>query len=207
MLVACVLSAATLIQAAGTPVRLPSGGSPNARFEVALEADVDSPRYSSYEFKGPDDQFPGILVLDRQTAQSLARIPWPGDATNTSLPPMRERIKVVWRRDSAAVAINVREPHYWYSALFVLDSAGRRFIRVPLPDFAAVAGRPVPRSDLLRARGVEEAERWTDDGDLMYYIAVSPMLPLDEPVAYRAVLKVAPSGYEVLRRQPLDPDR
>lgn len=207
MVATCVLSAATLIQAAETPVSLVSGGSPDGRFEVVLEADFDSPQYSSYEFKGPDDEFPGILVLNRRTGRPLARIPWPGDATNTSLPLMRQRIKVLWREDSTAVAVNVREPHYWYSAVFTLDSDNGRFINVPLPDFGAVAGRPAPHSELLRARGVEEAERWTDEGDLVYYIAVSPMLPLDQPTAYRAVLRLGLSGCRVLRRQSLDPDR
>jgi hypothetical protein len=201
----CVLTAAFLVQPSDAAVPLTSGRSPDGGFEVVLEADFDSARYKTYEFKGSDEEFPGILVLDAYTRRAVGRIPWPGDASNTSLSPMRGRANVVWRGDSNAVAVNVRDPYYWFTTLFVKNRG--RFVSVALPDFAEVAGRPGPSPKLLRARGMEEAERWTEEGNLVYYVALSAMQPVDQPLSYRAILGVSRAGCRVLSRKPVDPDR
>jgi hypothetical protein len=207
-LASTVLVAVGALSLASTeePVRLAAGVSPNGVFEIALEADYDTPGYQAYELKGSDDQFPAILVLNRRTTRPVLRVPWPGDPNASSMSPLRGRARVLWRGDSAAVAVNIREPHYWYTVVLMRDGPKGSFVNVPLPDFEIIAGRPAPDSNDLRARGVEEALRWTEAGQLVYYIGLSAMRPVSQPLTYRATLLVSAKGCTVVAREPVEPD-
>ena len=195
-----------LLAAPSEPVQLAEGASPDGRFEVVLEADVDTPRYQTYALKGGDEDFPAFLLLDARNGTPMIRVPWPG-ASDPSLPPLRNATAVLWRDDSRAVAINIREPHYWYTLLLVWDATTRSFASVELPSFTELSGRPAPNPEDLRARGVEEAESWTQAGHLVYYFGLSELRRVDYPLTYRATLRVSPSGCQVVRSEAVSPDR
>jgi len=208
MTVPSIFGGAQCAALAAEPVQVARGVSPDRRFAIVLEADLDTPRYQTYEFKGGDDQFPAFQVLNLRSGRSLIRVPWPGDSSSKiGMAPLRERTTVLWRGDSRAVAINTRDPYYWSTILLVWNERDHVFVNVPLPGFEAVAGRPVPRPEDLRARRVEEALRWTAKGELLYYLALDELRPLGYPLTYRVVLSVAPDGCRVLSREAVSQER
>lgn len=186
----------------GTTEQVPlSGGvSPDGAWEVALEADHDSPRFREYEFKGGDEQFPAFLVVDRGSRAVLGRIPWPGAASEKEV-LLRDRTQVKWRSDSTAVAINTRDAFYAQSLVLVRKPQNRRFTDVPLPPYAELSGHARPPDEKVRPRGRNIAIRWTAEGYLIFETWLWG--DVEYPLSYRVSLRLKDGRLEVQDRQPI----
>jgi len=182
------------------PVPVAGGVSPDGAFEVALEADHDTPRFVEYEFKGGDEQFPAVLVLERGRGTLVRRVPWPGAASETEV-LLRNRTQVKWRSDSAAVAINTRDAFYAHSLVLALDPKRGRFAEVPIPPYAELTGRLTPPDERLRSRGRNIAINWTPEGLLAFEVWLWG--DVDYPISYRVSLRLSGGRFVVQDRKPI----
>ena len=192
--------AITVALSVSEPVPINGGVSPDDKYEVVLEADHDSPRFVEYEFKGGEEQFPALLVVNRSSGVIVGRVPWPGAASETeSL--LRDRTQVKWRSDSAAVAINTRDRFYADTLVLVRHAESGRFAVVTIPPYTELSGRPMPPQEKLRSRGREISIRWTTEGRLV--LETWLWGEVDYPLSYRVSLQLAGGRLVVHDREPI----
>lgn len=196
-----VLSAVVaVLLATSAPVSIVGGVSPDGAFEVVLEADHDTPRFDAYELKGGDEQFPAFLVRKRKGSAILGRFPWPGAASEREA-LLRDRTQIMWRSDSAAVAINTRDTHYANSLVLALDPASGVVSRLPVPPYADLTGRPDPPPEKLRSRGRDIAIHWTAAGLLVF--ETWRWGDASYPLSYRVSLRLTQGRLVVVDREPI----
>jgi hypothetical protein len=191
-------------QLSGAQTRaLENGVSPDGRFEVVLEADIDDPAFSRYELKGEDDQFPAYLVLQRQSGKILMRIRYPADS-HSDKQPLRKHTKVLWSPLSTAVAINTRERFYTHTSLAVFDPGKVEFRRVELPDYETLTSFSKPDSRKLKPRGASWVSAWTSEGHFIYESRLASLVDEElDPLRHRVELSIGAEGCKVVKRLPI----
>ena len=184
-------------------VALENGVSPDKKLEVVLEADKDTPLYKGYEFKGGNDQFPAFLIREIKTGKVLARVGWEGDADSDQR-PLRAKSSVHWNPSGTAVILNTSERHYSQSSIWALNTTTGAFTKLALPDYKTMTGFEAPSSDDLRPRGFSSWS-WTQDGELICELVLSPLIPNDggNPMRHKITLRLDPEGFEVIAREKL----
>lgn len=183
------------------PVALENGVSPTKRYEVVLEADKDSPSFKRYEMKGDASQFPRFLIREISSGKTVGSLPWTGDPGSDEQ-PLRKHCEIIWRGDGGAVAINTHERFYSYTSVFVLDPKSGKFTEVLFPDYKTLTGFPEPNVDQLKPCGRDRVLGWTQKGDLVYGISLTPLASYkgNDPLNHRIELRVSPKGMKVIRR-------
>ena len=123
-------------------------------------------------------------------------------AIGDDLRPLREHVRVSWRKDSKAFAITIDDRFYSNSSVFALNKKAQ-FVEVPLPGDEEISGFPAPNSDDLRPRGRSMVSGWDDDGLLSYSVFLSPgpTYKGKDPLAHKARVEVKAGGMRVVERQ------
>lgn len=163
--------------------------SPDGKIYAVMDVDRD-PRISP-EWK--DDSLPQIEITQAGSGRVLASVSYfgsPGDDTR----PLREHVRVKWRRDSKAFAITIDDRFYSSSRVFVLNKE-LRFVEVAFPSYETMTGFPLPNSEHLRPRGRATVEGWDTEGRLIYDLFASPLPSFtgNDPLVHRIYLEVNPS--------------
>ena len=174
---------------ADVPV-IPDSDSPNGKMHAVM--DVDRDPTLSPAWKG--DSFPKIEITQKSTGRVLGSISYfgsPGDDAR----PLREHVRVMWRPDSEAFAINVEDRFYSSCAVYVLNRE-KRFVAAPVPsDYEKMTGFPTPDPKHLRPRGRDSAVGWDERGRLIYSIFRSPRHTFSsrDPLRHTVYLEVRPT--------------
>lgn len=180
---------ALLASSAAEVPSVPKSQSPDGKLHAVMDIDRD-PKISP-EWKG--GSFPQIEITEKETKRVLVSIPYFG-AHGGDARPLREHVRVSWRLDSTAFAINIFDRFYVASVVYVLDKEGE-FIPAPIPtDYEKLTGFPTPDVKHLRPRGSYLAGGWDIDGRLLYNIFLSPLPSFTgtDPLQHLIYLQVTP---------------
>jgi hypothetical protein len=174
---------------------VPDSVSPDGRLHAVMDIDRDS----SINPEWKDGSYPRVEITDKATGRVLASFDYDGGAGDDER-PLREHIKVKWRKDSKAFAVNTRDRYYThYRAYIVKDSS--QFVHIPLPSYHEMTSFHMPDTAHLRSRWREIAAGWDSDGLLICDLFAEPMPSFtgSNPLKHRVYMDVSLEKISVVR--------
>ena len=150
---------------------------------------------------------PLIEITEKETGKVVTSIEYFGSHGDDQR-PLREHVKVLWRRDSRAFAVMIEDRFYTFCKVFA-RSPQRGFVEVSFPGYQEMTGFPEPNRKVLRPRARAIVKEWDQEGRLAFEIFFSPtpMYRGDDPLHHLVQLEVSPQGMKKVGLLNLSKDK
>ena len=177
-----------------TPI-VPLSESPDGRFHAII--DIDRDPQIVHEWK--DDSYPQIEITEKETGELHSSITYFGAIQDESV-LLREGIDILWRADSSAFAVTIRDRFYSSSKVFALNH-NQNFTEVRFPTYKKMTGFSSPDNKHLRPTGRGSVTGWDKDSRLIYQIQFEPLPSFDghDPLRHKLFLDVTAKGMDVAK--------
>lgn len=158
--------------------------------------DIDRDPKIVPEWKG--DSYPHIEITEVATGKVLQTIEYFGAAGGDG-GALRDQVQILWRADSKAFALTIRDRFYSDTTVSAMDATGK-FVDIAFPSYKEMTGFSDPDPKDLRPRGWAIAEAWDKKGHLVYGISFSPEASYTgkDPLNHKIVLEVTATGMKCL---------